>query len=66
MNLERRAVGVVKRVTDFAGQIQGMRSWICQDMWVSDLAVSPAGFGGIEPEFSLSCSSGQRAVGYDI
>src|SRR5713226_1729872 len=38
--------GVVKWVTDSAGQIRGMRSRICQDRWVSDLARCADGLGG--------------------
>src|SRR6267142_995731 len=34
----------MKQVADLTGQIRGMRSRICQDMWVSDLAGSPADF----------------------
>ncbi len=34
----RYLVGVFKQVTNLAGQIRGMRSRICQGIWVSDLA----------------------------
>ncbi len=41
---DRKGVGVMKQVTNLAGWIRGIRSRICQDIRVSDLAVSPAGF----------------------
>ena len=37
---------MVKQVTNLAGQIRGMRSRICQDRWVSDLAGRAGDFGG--------------------
>ena len=34
-------------VADLTGQIRGMRSRICQDMWVTDLAAGFSLFGGV-------------------
>ena len=36
-----RSLLFVERVTDLSGQIRGMRSRICPDMWVTDLAGWP-------------------------
>jgi hypothetical protein len=38
--------GVLRRVTDLAGQIRGMESRICQDIRISDLAGGSAEFCG--------------------
>jgi hypothetical protein len=39
-SLNQAPGGVLRNVTNLAGQIWGMRSRICQDIRVSDLAVS--------------------------
>ena len=46
---DRKGVGVMKQVTNLAGWIRGMRSRICQDIRVSDLAAELVRFGGVKP-----------------
>ncbi len=55
-----KPAGVVKQVTDLTGQIRGMMSRICPDMWVADLA--GLGFVSANPRLFLasSCESGGR------
>ena len=38
---------MLKHVAEVAGQIRGMRSRVCQDMWVADLAVVVACLVGL-------------------
>ena len=53
---------VLKHVADLTGQIRGMRSRICQDVWVADLAGCVADFCFVVRLLAEGCRYWRRGI----